>query len=271
MRPGGMVSIRFAVSAVVALTIAGGVCLRAAHAGGPPGADAAPGATEPVAPAPGDAPPTLPAKVPPAKAAGVTGATTTLHVPAGDGPSVPVTLATTPATKLQAAARGSQAVEPHRGPFAPLAVLAPFSQLLHHPRPPVPPRALAPTVMRGPAIPAAGGSRRDESVQRVTMGGTWATSAKTTAYPEEVVLRAMATRQPEFTRCWDKAQLSDTAPSSNKVNLHIELDGAGKITAVSAATDSPKLAACLAVHARQLSFPSPGGKPAIVDVPLMFR
>jgi hypothetical protein len=190
---------------------------------------------------------------------------------------VPVTLATTPSTKVPPGVRtGSQApaVEPRRVPFAPLAVLAPFAAFTSRAKPPgrpEPSRALAPTVARGPAIPARGPGKRDENVERVTMGGSWPTGARTTAYPEEVVLRAMSASQPQFTRCWDKAQLADVVPSSNKVNLHLELDGTGKITAVTAATDSPKLAACLVVHARQLTFPSPGGKPAVVDVPLMFR
>jgi hypothetical protein len=263
MRSGVEVSARFAVSAIVALTITGGVCPRAVHAGGPPGADAAPGAGEPVTSAPTDAPTAQP---------GVAPVTTTLRVPAGHGgPSVPVTLATTPLTKGVRSGTQAPASE-RRGPLAPLAFLVPFAAFTHRPKlsGPAVSHELPRSAVRAPSIPVREAGKREEAIERVTMAGTWTTGARTTAFPEEVVLRAMATRQPQFTRCWDRAQLSDTVPSSNKVNLHLELDAAGKITAVSAATDSPKLAACLTGNARQLSFPSPG-KPSAIDVPLMFR
>ncbi|HET9622582.1 MAG TPA: hypothetical protein VFP84_14520, partial [Kofleriaceae bacterium] len=200
--------------------------------------------------------------------------TTTLAVPAGEGvPSVPMTLVTTPPGKPQPVAHTSgkpsaSVAEAPRRPFAPLAPLEPFLPLMHLPAPPARPAPLPQPASRGPAIPVA---RREEPVERVPIRErSTPAPAATAALPEEVVLRAMASAQPQLQRCWDKAQLSDQVPGSNKVSLHLELDAAGKITTARATTDSPRLAACLVVRARQLAFPAPG-KPAVVDLPLMFR
>lgn len=97
---------------------------------------------------------------------------------------------------------------------------------------------------------------------------------RTITLPEEVVVKAMASGQLTFLRCWAKAQRADpalgAAPGAVKVRLHLEIDERGKVTAVRSDTASEALARCLAVVARTLPFPAPG-KPAVVDLPLMFR
>jgi|GEM_PF-6846471 len=99
-------------------------------------------------------------------------------------------------------------------------------------------------------------------------------AGRTITLPEEVVVKAMAAGQPTFLRCWAKAQRADPAlgavPGAMKVRLRLEIDERGKVTAVQSDTDSDALARCLAVVARTLPFPAPG-KPAVVDLPLMFR
>jgi len=99
-------------------------------------------------------------------------------------------------------------------------------------------------------------------------------AARTITLPEEVVVKAMAAGQQTFLRCWAKAQRADpalgAAPGPMKVRLRLEIDERGKVTAAQSDTDSEALARCLAVVARTLPFPAPG-KPAVVDLPLMFR
>lgn len=93
---------------------------------------------------------------------------------------------------------------------------------------------------------------------------------RTITLADEVVVKAMAVGQTAFLRCWARAQRADPTLISTKVRLHLEIDGTGKVTASQSDTDSPALASCLAVVARQLPFPAPG-QAAVVDLPLMFR
>jgi hypothetical protein len=90
------------------------------------------------------------------------------------------------------------------------------------------------------------------------------------ALPEEVVVRAVAVGQPAFLRCWARAQRSDPMQIAAKVRVHLEVDATGKVTAIESDAESPTLSRCLAVVARQLPFPAPG-RPAVVDLPLIFR
>ena len=88
--------------------------------------------------------------------------------------------------------------------------------------------------------------------------------------PEEVVVRAMSAGQAAFLRCWSRAQLVDPPDMPNKVRLHIELDAAGAVTAVSSDCESPALARCITLVARHLPFPAPG-QAALVELPLFFQ
>jgi hypothetical protein len=87
--------------------------------------------------------------------------------------------------------------------------------------------------------------------------------------PDQVVVKAVGVAQPAFLRCWARAQRSEAPPTSTKVHLHLEIDPAGRVTASQSDSDSPVLARCLAVVARQLPFPAPG-TPAAVDLPVIF-
>lgn len=88
--------------------------------------------------------------------------------------------------------------------------------------------------------------------------------------PDEVVVRAMGAGQQAFLRCWSRAQRSDAPPTADKVRLHLEIDAQGRVAAATSDSDSPALERCLQVVARRLPFPPPG-RPAVVDVPLMFH
>jgi hypothetical protein len=88
--------------------------------------------------------------------------------------------------------------------------------------------------------------------------------------PDEVVVRAIDSGHQAFLTCWARAQRSDTPPTAGKVRLHLEIDEQGRVAAAASDSDSPALARCLAVVAYRLPFPAPG-RPAVVDLPVMFR
>jgi len=87
---------------------------------------------------------------------------------------------------------------------------------------------------------------------------------------DEVVVKAISLGQPAFLRCWARAQRVDGIAGATKVKLHVELDARGTVVAAQCDSESPVLTSCLALVAHRLPFPAPG-KPAVVDVPLMFR
>jgi hypothetical protein len=97
-----------------------------------------------------------------------------------------------------------------------------------------------------------------------------AASSEAIELPDEVVVRAVGAAQPTFLRCWARAQRLDPMQISSKVRVHLDVDATGKVTSIQTDSDSPVLARCLGVVARQLAFPAPG-RPAVVDLPLIFR
>jgi hypothetical protein len=121
----------------------------------------------------------------------------------------------------------------------------------------------------GPA-PSAANAKQEPPVRRVSSAPPRTPPAKMITLPEEVVVKAIGVGQPAFLSCWARAQRTDPVLISTKVHLHLEIDADGKVASVRSDSDSPKLASCLAVVARQLPFPAPG-KPAVVDMPLIFR
>ena len=92
--------------------------------------------------------------------------------------------------------------------------------------------------------------------------------------PAEVVVRAVGGGQPAFLRCGARAPRLDAAQVAtqiaNKVRVRLEVDASGKVSSVQTDSESPVLARCMGVVARQLAFPAPG-RPAVVDLPLIFR
>jgi hypothetical protein len=127
---------------------------------------------------------------------------------------------------------------------------------------------------REPGPSAVTAKQESPTPGRVSTAPPLRPPARTITLPEEVVVKAMAAGQQTFLRCWARAQRADpalgAAPGAVKVRLHLEIDERGKVSAVQSDTDSEALARCLAVVARTLPFPAPG-KPAVVDLPLMFR
>jgi hypothetical protein len=118
--------------------------------------------------------------------------------------------------------------------------------------------------------PSAVTAKQEAPTGRVSSAPPRPPSLRTITLPEEVVVKAMAAGQQTFLRCWARAQRNDPALIAGKVRLRLEVDERGKVTAVQSDTESVALARCLAVVARTLPFPAPG-KPAVVDLPLMFR
>jgi len=88
--------------------------------------------------------------------------------------------------------------------------------------------------------------------------------------PEEVVMKAMGTGQVQFLRCWTRAQRDDPGIDASKFGLNLEINAAGKVIAARSDTESASFERCLRRVALQLPFPAPG-RPAVVNVPLMFR
>lgn len=132
--------------------------------------------------------------------------------------------------------------------------------------------AASSSVIEKRELPAASAAtaKREAPAERVSIAPPRPPSVRVVTLPEEVVLKTMAAGQPLFLRCWTKAQRVDPGLDASKVRLRLEIDAAGKVTAVQSDTDSPPLARCLAVAARQLAFPAPG-RPIVVELPLMFR
>jgi hypothetical protein len=130
---------------------------------------------------------------------------------------------------------------------------------------------VAPSFEPREAAPSAVQPKEEAPVERVSSAPRVPVAAAVEAIelPEEVVVRAVAIGQPAFLRCWARAQRVDALDAA-KVRVHLEVDATGKVTQVATDAESATLARCLAVVARQLPFPAPG-RPAVVDVPLLFR
>jgi hypothetical protein len=129
---------------------------------------------------------------------------------------------------------------------------------------------VAPPLDRGPVEVSAASPKTEDAVERVAPLPPAPPPAPPVVLPEEVVVRAMDAGQPLFLRCWQRAQRKEIGPIGGKVRLHLEIDDQGHVTAARSDSESPVLASCLAVVARQLPFPAPG-RPAVVELPLMFR
>jgi hypothetical protein len=128
------------------------------------------------------------------------------------------------------------------------------------------------------AGPSAAQAKREETPARVSSAAPRAQAhtgpSEAIELPDEVVMRAVAAGQPAFLRCWARAQRIDGAQVAtqiaSKVRVRLEVDATGKVSSVQTDSESPVLARCLGVVARQLAFPAPG-RPAVVDLPLIFR
>ena len=120
-----------------------------------------------------------------------------------------------------------------------------------------------------PAVSAAI-PKQEQPEPRIPPAPPRASPLRAVTLPDEVVVRAMGVGQQAFLRCWSRAQRSDAPPTADKVRLHLEIDEQGRVAAATSDSDSPALERCLQVVARRLPFPAPG-RPAVVDVPLMFH
>ncbi len=121
-----------------------------------------------------------------------------------------------------------------------------------------------------PPAPSAVTPKQEQSGPRVAAVPSPAPPVRAVTLPDEVVVQAIGAGQQAFLRCWARAQRSDAPPAADKVRLHLEIDEQGRVAAASSDSDSPALDRCLQVVARRLPFPPPG-RPAVVDLPLMFH
>lgn len=163
-------------------------------------------------------------------------------------------------------------------PWSPLAPLVPFGPFpktpIERPQPTVPVRMPTPAPRPLPRAPApvpvsAAETKREAPVGRIG-GVVNGPVAPLFTLPDEVVLQAMTAGQVGFLACWHRALRSEAPPAVGKIKLHLELDAAGKVLSSWSDTDAPAFARCLGVIARGIAFPAPG-RPAVVDLPLMFR
>jgi hypothetical protein len=141
----------------------------------------------------------------------------------------------------------------------------------NHAAPPGAPRAALSVAAPRPAESrtSPGGDKRERTPSRVSTGALPEPTASVATLPDEIVVRVMGTAQPEFLRCWARAQRNEGLDGA-KIRMHLEIDAHGKVIATSSDAESPTLSRCLAAIARQLPFPAPG-MPAVVELPLMFR
>jgi hypothetical protein len=120
------------------------------------------------------------------------------------------------------------------------------------------------------AAASAATAKREQAPERVSSVPPRAPPVRAATLPEEVVMKAIGVGHAQFLRCWGKAQQDDPGLDASKVILHLEVDAAGKVTAARSDTPSPLFERCLRRVAFQLPFPAPG-RPAVVELPLMFR
>jgi len=124
---------------------------------------------------------------------------------------------------------------------------------------------------RSPApAPSAADAKAETTPGRIASVRPRAPTARAITLADEVVVKAISLGQPAFLRCWARAQRVDGIAGATKVKLHVELDAGGAVVAAQCESESPVLTSCLALVAHRLPFPAPG-KPAVLDVPLMFR
>ncbi len=121
-----------------------------------------------------------------------------------------------------------------------------------------------------PPSPSAVTPKQEQPERRIPAVPPPPPPVRAVTLPDEVVVQAIAVGQQAFLRCWGRAQRSDEPPTADKVRLHLEIDEQGRVAAASSDSDSPALERCLQVVARRLPFPPPG-RPAVVDLPLMFH
>jgi hypothetical protein len=121
-----------------------------------------------------------------------------------------------------------------------------------------------------PPVASAVTPKQEQPEPRIPAAPPPAPAVRAVTLPDEVVVHAIGVGQQAFLRCWARAQRSDTPPTADKVRLHLQIDEQGRVAAASSDSDSPALERCLQIVARRLPFPPPG-RPAVVDVPLMFH
>jgi hypothetical protein len=121
-----------------------------------------------------------------------------------------------------------------------------------------------------PPAPSAAIPKEEQPEPRIAAVPPPVPAVRAVTLADEVVVQAIGGGQQAFLRCWARAQRSDTPPTADKVRLHLQIDEQGRVAAASSDSDSPALERCLQIVARRLPFPPPG-RPAVVDVPLMFH
>jgi hypothetical protein len=196
-----------------------------------------------------------------------------LVVPARCSPMLPARVRAVPAPSVAAATQETHgertpvtAIARQDAPDGPARPVARQAT----PAEPAPPAAIANQIPRGEPAPSAATAKQEAPAERVTAAPPRASAVRLVALADEVVVKAMAVGQPLFLRCFARARRVDPTLDASKVHLHLEVNEAGKVVAVHSDTEAPAFASCLAAVARGLPFPAPG-RPAVVDLPLMFR
>ena len=88
--------------------------------------------------------------------------------------------------------------------------------------------------------------------------------------PDEVVVRALDGGRAAFIGCWKRALKADPMLDATKVKVHVELDAAGSVVAVTHDAANQKLGNCLMTVARGLKFTAPQAA-AVAEFPLFFQ
>ncbi|HEY0195069.1 MAG TPA: hypothetical protein VGC42_28340 [Kofleriaceae bacterium] len=184
---------------------------------------------------------------------------------AGAGPVAPaapgVRVATTPPIAQVIEPRPGMAVAGKR-PWSPLAPIQPFGPWQRRPLPPMAPPA-------GQLPPRETPGKQEPAPVRTPVTPPPAAGVLRAHLPTAVVLHALDAGQAAFRACWVRSHRQNAAPSSGKIQIHVEVDADGKVSAAHSDTDAAPLDRCLCNVAAHLPFPA-RGQPASAELSLLF-
>ena len=114
-------------------------------------------------------------------------------------------------------------------------------------------------------------SKQEPAPVRVLVGSTNPKVQRRPAtIPEEVTVRALDAMRSSFMRCYMRSLEVDPTLGAIKVLLRLQISENGDVVSARSEASDAKLAGCVSIVARGMTFPVTG-QAATVDVPLFFQ